>query len=34
VAVGLGIVAVALAPLLTWRRLTRMKLPATLRVVE
>jgi putative ABC transport system permease protein len=34
VAVGLGIVAVALAPVLTWRRLTRMNLPATLRVVE
>jgi putative ABC transport system permease protein len=34
VAVGLGIVAVSLAPLLTWRRLTRMNLPATLRVVE
>ncbi len=34
IAAGLGIVAVALAPLLTWRRLTRMNLPATLRVVE
>jgi putative ABC transport system permease protein len=34
VAGGLGIVAVALAPALTWRRLTRMNLPATLRVVE
>jgi putative ABC transport system permease protein len=34
IASGLGIVAVALAPLLTWRRLTRMNLPATLRVVE
>jgi putative ABC transport system permease protein len=33
-AVGLGIVAVALAPVLTWRRLTRMDLPAKLRVVE
>jgi putative ABC transport system permease protein len=33
-AVGLGIVAVALAPALTWRRLTRMNLPAKLRVVE
>jgi putative ABC transport system permease protein len=33
-AVALGILAVALAPLLTWRRLTRMNLPATLRVVE
>jgi putative ABC transport system permease protein len=27
-AAALGIVAVALAPLLTWRRLTRMNLPA------
>jgi putative ABC transport system permease protein len=34
IAIGLGVVAVALAPLLTWRRLTRMNLPATLRVVE
>ena len=34
VAVIVGIVAVALAPALTWRRLTRMDLPATLRVVE
>ncbi len=33
-AAALGIVAVALAPLLTWRRLTRMDLPAKLRVVE
>jgi putative ABC transport system permease protein len=33
-AAAVGIVAVALAPLLTWRRLTRMNLPATLRVVE
>ena len=34
IAAGLGIVAVTLAPLLTWRRLTHMDLPATLRVVE
>ncbi len=34
VAVGLGVVAVALAPLLTWRRMSHMNLPATLRVVE
>ena len=33
-AVGLGIFAVAMAPLLTWRRLARMNLPGTLRVVE
>jgi putative ABC transport system permease protein len=33
-AIGLGIVAVALAPLLTWRKLARMDLPAKLRVVE
>ncbi len=33
-AVCLGVLAVALAPLLTWRRLTRMNLPGTLRVVE
>jgi putative ABC transport system permease protein len=33
-AAGLGIVAVALAPLLTVRRLRRMDIPATLRVVE
>lgn len=33
-AVFVGIGVVALAPLLTWRRLTRMNLPATLRVVE
>jgi putative ABC transport system permease protein len=33
-AIGLGVVAVGLAPLLTWRRLSRMNLPATLRVVE
>jgi putative ABC transport system permease protein len=30
--VGVGVVA--LAPLFTWRRLTRMDLPAKLRVVE
>ena len=30
----LGIVAVGLAPLLTVRRLRRMDVPATLRVVE
>ena len=30
----LGIVAVAVAPLLTWRRLGRMDIPSTLRVVE
>ena len=33
-AVVVGVVAVALAPALTWRRLTRMDLPATLRTVE
>ncbi|MGA3057398.1 MAG: FtsX-like permease family protein [Candidatus Limnocylindrales bacterium] len=33
-AVLVGIVVVGLAPALTWRRLTRMDLPATLRVVE
>lgn len=33
-AVGLGIVAVALAPVLTLRRMRRMDIPATLRVVE
>ncbi len=33
-AVGLGIVAVALAPVLLSRRLTRLNLPAKLRVVE
>ena len=33
-AVALGIGAVGLAPALTWRRLTRMNLPAKLRVVE
>jgi putative ABC transport system permease protein len=33
-AVGVGVGVVAAAPLLTWRRLTRMDLPATLRVVE
>ena len=30
----LGVVAVAVAPLLTWRRLKRMDIPSTLRVVE
>jgi putative ABC transport system permease protein len=30
----LGIVVVALAPLLMWRRLTAMNVPATLKVVE
>ena len=34
VAAALGIVVVALAPLLSWRRLARMDVPATLRVVE
>jgi putative ABC transport system permease protein len=34
VAAILGIVVVALAPLLSWRRLERMNVPATLRVVE
>ncbi len=33
-ALCLGVLAVAAAPLLTWRRLARMNLPATLRVVE
>jgi putative ABC transport system permease protein len=33
-AVALGVGAVGLAPALTWRRLTRMDLPAKLRVVE
>jgi putative ABC transport system permease protein len=33
-AVAMGVVVVALAPLLTWRRLARMDLPSTLRVVE
>jgi putative ABC transport system permease protein len=33
-AVFLGVVAVSAAPLLTWRRLLRMDLPGTLRVVE
>jgi putative ABC transport system permease protein len=33
-AVVLGVVAVALAPLLTVRRLRRMDIPGTLRVVE
>ena len=34
VAAALGIVVVALAPLLSWRRLARMDVPAALRVVE
>ena len=34
VIVCLGVAAVAAAPLLTWRRLLRMNLSATLRVVE
>jgi putative ABC transport system permease protein len=33
-AFALGVIAVAAAPLLTIRKLTRMDLPATLRVVE
>ena len=33
-AFGVGVAVVGLAPALTWRRLTRMDLPATLRVVE
>ncbi len=33
-AIGVGVALVGLAPALTWRRLTRMDLPATLRVVE
>jgi putative ABC transport system permease protein len=33
-AIGLGVVAVALAPVFTLRRLRRMDIPATLRVVE
>jgi putative ABC transport system permease protein len=33
-AVCVGVLAVGLAPLLTWRRLTRMNLPAKLRVME
>jgi putative ABC transport system permease protein len=33
-AIGVGVAVVGLAPALTWRRLTRMDLPATLRVVE
>jgi putative ABC transport system permease protein len=33
-AVVLGVVAVALAPLLTVRKLRRMDIPSTLRVVE
>ena len=34
VAVLLGVVCVALAPLFTWRRLSRMDVPATLKVME
>lgn len=34
VAVGLGVLAVAAAPLLTGRKLRRMDIPATLRVME
>ena len=33
-ALGLGVLAVAIAPLLTVRKLRRMDLPATLRVME
>ena len=33
-AVVLGVIAVAIAPLLTIRRLRRMDIPGTLRVVE
>ena len=33
-AVALGVIAVAVAPLLTIRRLRRMDIPGTLRVVE
>ena len=33
-AVALGVIAVAVAPLLTLRRLRRMDVPGTLRVVE
>lgn len=31
---ALGVLAVALAPILTWRRLTRMNVPATLKVFD
>jgi putative ABC transport system permease protein len=34
ITVTLGVLAVALAPLLTWRRLRRMDVPATLKVFE
>ena len=33
-AIAMGVGAVACAPVLTWRRLTTMNLPAKLRVVE
>jgi putative ABC transport system permease protein len=33
-AIALGVLAVAIAPLLTVRRLRRMDIPGTLRVVE
>ena len=34
VAIGLGVAAVALAPLLTWRRLSKMNVAAGLKVLE
>ena len=34
ITVVVGVLCVALAPLLTWRRLTRMNLPSALKVVE
>jgi len=34
VALGLGVLAVALAPILTLRKLRRMDIPSTLRVIE
>jgi putative ABC transport system permease protein len=34
IAIALGMLAVAIAPLLTLRRLRRMDIPGTLRVVE
>ena len=34
ITVALGILAVGLSPLLTWRRLRRMNVPATLKVFE
>ena len=34
IAAVLGVVAVTVAPLLTWRRLSRMDVPSTLRIVE